>query len=80
MSITPECPRCGGGIPNSQHPGLYPGALSRWDNITEVCSDCGTQEAMAQFFAAKAKLDPMQAVHPIHGELPWRHPEVALNR
>lgn len=43
------CPRCGGGIPNSATPGAYPGALSRLDNKTYVCSDCGAAEAMWQF-------------------------------
>lgn len=30
-------------------PGAYPGALSRTDNRTEVCSKCGTDEAMQDF-------------------------------
>ena len=34
------CPICGG--PMSEHP-----ALSRRDNRTEICSDCGTREALA---------------------------------
>lgn len=42
------CPRCGGGVPNEEMRGQYPGALSRTDNVTEVCSNCGTMEAMAQ--------------------------------
>lgn len=46
----PICPRCGGFIPNDAMPGAYPGALSRTDNKTEVCSDCGTDEALEQFF------------------------------
>jgi hypothetical protein len=41
----PICPRCGGFIPNNHEPGAYRGALSRVDNKTEVCSDCGTEEA-----------------------------------
>jgi ribosomal protein S27AE len=44
-----QCPRCGGSIPNNETPGMYPGALSRYDNATEICSECGTQEAMIQF-------------------------------
>lgn len=44
-----SCPRCGGRVPNNETPGAYPGALSRTDNITEVCSQCGTDEAMQQF-------------------------------
>jgi ribosomal protein S27AE len=44
------CPRCGEGIPNNLQRGQYPGALSRTDNKTEICSDCGTQEALEDFF------------------------------
>lgn len=40
------CPRCTGFIPTNNAPGQYPGALSRFDNETEVCSDCGTEEAI----------------------------------
>lgn len=36
-------------IPNDQNPGAYMGAISRRDNTTEVCSACGTEEAMLQF-------------------------------
>lgn len=36
------CPRCGGAMNG------YP-ALSRRDNKTEICSDCGTEEAMFDF-------------------------------
>lgn len=39
------CPRCGGDIPNTLYKGKYPGALSRVDNKTEICSACGTAEA-----------------------------------
>lgn len=42
-----QCPRCGGYIPNNDEPGAYPGALSRYDNETEVCSDCGMGEALS---------------------------------
>lgn len=47
------CPRCGGSIPNNLQPGKYPGALSRVDNRTEICSSCGTDEAMWQFSERK---------------------------
>jgi hypothetical protein len=40
----PICPRCGGYIPNAETPGAYPGALSRVDNKTEICSKCGSEE------------------------------------
>lgn len=36
-------------IPNDQQPGAYMGAMSRRDNETEVCSACGTEEALIQF-------------------------------
>jgi hypothetical protein len=42
----PICPICGHYIPNDKSPGEYIGALSRRDNKTEICSDCGTREAM----------------------------------
>jgi len=41
----PVCPDCGGYIPNNDTPGAYPGALSRRDNETEICSECGQREA-----------------------------------
>jgi hypothetical protein len=45
----PLCPSCGGYIPNNETPGAYSGALSRKDNKTEICSACGTAEALADF-------------------------------
>lgn len=46
---THTCPRCGGGIPNDLDRGKYPGALSRTDNKTEICSGCGVAEAIADW-------------------------------
>jgi hypothetical protein len=43
------CPRCDGSIPNNETPGAYPGAISRKDNKTEICSACGTREALEGF-------------------------------
>lgn len=40
------CPQCGGSIPNNESPGAYPGAISRADNLTELCSACGRAEAV----------------------------------
>jgi len=40
------CPRCLGYIPSNVFAGQYPGAISRIDNSTEICSDCGTEEAI----------------------------------
>lgn len=39
------CPRCLGMLPIG-----YPGALSRVDNKTEICSPCGTDEALTDYF------------------------------
>ena len=47
----PICPICYNYIPNNQTPGAYPGALARYDNETEICSDCGTAEALAGMMA-----------------------------
>ena len=77
IPIPHRCPRCGGGIPNSAHPGAYPGALSRWDNQTEVCSGCGSDEAMAQYAAALRAGDKRVAVHPVHGTRKWVTPPEA---
>lgn len=43
------CPQCAGFIPSNENPGAYPGAISRRDNKTEICSGCGTREAMEDF-------------------------------
>ena len=50
MATHPTCPRCGDYIPNNIQPGAYPGALSRTDNATEICSECGLIEAMEDHF------------------------------
>jgi hypothetical protein len=46
MVDLPVCPRCLGFIPSNAFAGEYPGAISRVDNKTEICSDCGTEEAI----------------------------------
>lgn len=41
------CPRCEESyIPNNHDPGAYPGAVSRTDNETYICSLCGEDEAV----------------------------------
>lgn len=67
----PVCPRCGGYIPNDRVPGAYPGALSRWDNKTEICSDCGSEEALIQWSALNRGADDKAAVHPVTGVTQW---------
>ena len=49
------CFICSGYIPNNETPGAYPGALSRWDNKTEICSLCGSAEAMAPLMSEQAR-------------------------
>jgi hypothetical protein len=45
------CPRCVvNHIPNNDTPGAYHGAISRADNKTEICSACGTDEALKDHF------------------------------
>lgn len=48
---TPRCPLCGGHIPDNKRPGSHPGAISRVDNKTEICSTCGVLEAVSAFEA-----------------------------
>jgi len=73
-----NCPRCGGLMPNARHPGQYIGALSRWDNKTYVCSDCGEEEALLQWAAYEenprmaSRPAIQQVVHPIHGKVLWK--------
>lgn len=42
------CPICGNEY--TEHP-----AISRKDNITEICPACGTKEALDAFFGSKNK-------------------------
>jgi hypothetical protein len=60
-------------MPNAAHPGCYPGALSRWDNETYVCSPCGEHEAMLQWRSESREVAD-KAVHPIHGVVFWKTP------
>jgi hypothetical protein len=50
----PPCPRCTGPIPSASAKFYYVGAISRTDNTTEICSDCGTDEALRAFASARA--------------------------
>lgn len=51
----PVCPKCSGYIPSNENPGAYPGAISRADNKTEICSACGMNEALDYFRLANAE-------------------------
>ena len=66
-----ECPRCGGKIPNDVSPGAYPGALSRWDNETEICSDCGVEEAFLDWDAGEYRKGHSYHLDPEHPDRPW---------
>lgn len=46
--VPTRCPRCWGWIPNNENPGAHPGALSRVDNETEICSACGMAESLGR--------------------------------
>jgi len=51
MKIPNICPRCKTDwIPCNEKPGAYPGAISRADNKTEICSACGEDEALKDYF------------------------------
>ena len=40
-----RCPICFDYIPSNDNPGAHRGAMSRYDNETEICSRCGSAEA-----------------------------------
>lgn len=51
------CPSCESSfIPNNLTPGAYPGALSRVDNKTEICSECGELEALYDYAGTPEKM------------------------
>jgi len=45
-----KCPRCGKEVES------WSVALSRKDNETEICSDCGEKEAMENYEATKDQM------------------------
>ena len=67
-----SCPICGGPIPNALYEGQYAGALSRRDNKTEICSDCGVMEAIQDFANARRSVvaEPPTYVTP-EGWVTW---------
>lgn len=54
----PICPRCHGLVPSTLNPGAYPGAMSRATEYRdiEICSRCGTDEAICQAEIAVVEL------------------------
>ena len=53
------CPICAEPIPNRLHAGEYCGALSRRDNKTEICSECGVMEAIEDFNSKSPFVDEL---------------------
>ena len=78
QKVITMCPRCGGMIPDALNPGAYPGALSRWDTATEICSDCGLQEAVLDHRNGGYRDGGSSWLDPYTGEELWVKPEVAL--
>lgn len=62
------CPRCGRNTLRTDRPAMN--ALSRTDNETYVCSECGTNEG----------LEAMAAGMALHSKDAWRAPEAATLR
>ena len=65
----PKCPRCGHGIPNDAQEGEYPGALSRRDNKTYICSECGTLEALEDFMSQTGNSASFKYRGPVYWEI-----------
>lgn len=53
------CPICGGAVPCAEAQGEYPGALSRFDNETEICSACGSLEALGPMCSDDRAMRPL---------------------
>lgn len=58
-----SCPRCG------WFTGMHP-AVSRWDNETAICSDCGRDEAAIEFRNGTYR-DGSVFLDPYDGEFEW---------
>lgn len=80
MPVAPECPRCGGLIPNNETPGEYPGALSRWDNFTEICSRCGVEESWLDLHNRAYREGGSPHLDPYNDQSRWVRPEEALTK
>lgn len=67
LSAKQTCPRCGFLADEARtDPGFpRPGALSRWDNTTIVCTSCGSAEAIVEFQFGH------DALHPRTGAKQW---------
>ena len=71
------CPICGSGIPTDENVGKYAGALSRFDNDTEICSQCGQYEALGPYFDENIRAMCYEA-QSIGGEAGWEMWKIAI--
>ncbi len=74
--MSDKCPICREMIPNNITPGAYPGALSRFDNHTEVCSLCGSVEAMIGMLGtpdAMKKIQVSRAFYEVDYPTSWEY-------
>jgi hypothetical protein len=56
-----KCPTCSGYIPNNENIGAYMGAISRHGH-GEVCSACGTREALEDYFGVSPNNDHIKFI------------------
>jgi|SRR5665213_4047108 len=61
LTAAPICPRCGGPIPNAEHPGEWCGAASIY-GPHEICSSCGDDET-----------DEARELKPAYPPSEWKH-------
>jgi hypothetical protein len=77
-----DCPRCGKKIKGDK--GDEPAAISRWDNVTEVCAKCSDEESLdypelaAEDKKRRDKKDFTSVIHPTKGYKPWVTPPKGL--
>jgi hypothetical protein len=64
-----ECPRCGGPSDLLQHG--TSGELSRWDQVSVICSSCATHEAMLL-------VKDRRSLHPVTGRRPWYRKPISV--
>jgi hypothetical protein len=72
----PICPRCAHYIPSDEEPGAYPGAMSRADDETEVCSSCGSEEGLLDFAASVKAGRYVRAT----SKVDWLRPDLARSK
>lgn len=68
--VIKDCPKCGDHIPSNEHAGQYAGAISRRDNKTEICSACGTKEAVEDFLGMETCPDCWSVISETNPAIP----------